>query len=71
MGNEGKAVVFLPEDEADRALEIIRKSKYGEKAQLIGKVVEKDETGKLLMRTSIGTKRQLQRLVGEGLPRIC
>jgi len=36
MANEGKMIAVIPENEANKALEVIRKSKYGENAQIIG-----------------------------------
>ena len=69
MGNEGKCVVILPQDEADRALELIRRSKYGENACLIGRVSD-DNTG-VTLKTSIGGRKVVSPLYGEGLPRIC
>ena len=72
MGNEGKMVVILPQDEADEALGIIKKSNYGQDACQVGRVsCESVSNGKLLMTTSIGGVRNLEVLMGEGLPRIC
>lgn len=68
MGNEGKLVAVMPKEQAQRALEIIRGSKYGENAGIIGEV--KDGRGVTLI-TSIGGIRTLNVLYGEGLPRIC
>jgi hydrogenase expression/formation protein HypE len=70
MGNEGKMAFVVPEAEAEEALKIIRSSKYGENAAVIGKVVD-DEDGTLLLKTTLGGLRQLDVLQGEGLPRIC
>ncbi|MGN0363717.1 MAG: hydrogenase expression/formation protein HypE [Bilifractor sp.] len=70
MGNEGKLTAIVPADEAQRALEIIRTSAYGENAAIIGGVTE-DKPGELLMVTPIGGIRRLDVLQGEGLPRIC
>lgn len=70
MGNEGKLVAVLPEAQAERALGILRGSKYGEHAALIGRV-EAQQPGLLSVRTSIGGRRALDVLQGEGLPRIC
>lgn len=74
MGNEGKMVVILPQEQAEEALRLIRQSRYGEHAAMIG-VVEKPETeaerGRLVLKTRIGGRRILEELVGEGLPRIC
>ncbi len=69
MGNEGKMVFVVPE--AEEALKIIRSSNYGENAVVIGKAVDADEDGTLLLRTTLGGLRQLDVLQGEGLPRIC
>ena len=38
MGNEGKLVAIVSKKDADRALEIIRSSRYGEHAAIVGKV---------------------------------
>ena len=72
MGNEGKMIAALPEEYADKALEIIRNSKYGENAAVIGQVLETENPkGELYLKTAIGGLRQLDVLQGEGLPRIC
>ncbi|MDE5973363.1 MAG: hydrogenase expression/formation protein HypE [Eubacterium sp.] len=68
MGNEGKLVAVVPEKDAEKAVEIIRGSKYGENAQIIGTV--KNGEGVDLI-TPIGGKRRVNVLYGEGLPRIC
>lgn len=68
MGNEGKLVAVVPEKDAEKAVEIIRCSKYGENAQIIGTV--KNGEGVDLI-TPIGGKRRVNVLYGEGLPRIC
>lgn len=68
MGNEGKLVAVVPETDAEKAVQIIRKSEYGENAQIIGTV--KSGEGVDLI-TPIGGKRRVNVLYGEGLPRIC
>jgi len=68
MGNEGKMAMIVPEDYADRALEIMRKNKYGENACVIGKVL--DGAG-VFVNTKIGGKRRCPEMSGDGLPRIC
>ncbi len=69
MGNEGKAVVIADGTEAENVLEIIRNSKYGKDARIIGCVAE--GSGNLILNTEIGGKVGLLKLRGEGLPRIC
>lgn len=72
MGNEGKCIIVLPKNEADKALEIIRNSKYGENAVIIGEVKEMaEDKACVYIETEIGGKRILDVLQGEGLPRIC
>lgn len=68
MGNEGKLVVIVPSEQAQKAVEIIRNCKYGENAQIIGKVT----AGKgVILKTELGGRRAVTTLFGEGLPRIC
>ena len=74
MGNEGKLVAVVPGEQAGRALEIMRSSRYGGNAAVIGRVADAQEdkaAGEVLMRTEIGGIRRLAVLQGEGLPRIC
>lgn len=68
MGNEGKLVAIVPSEQAQKAVEIIRNCKYGENAQIIGKVT----AGKgVILKTELGGRRAVTTLFGEGLPRIC
>lgn len=73
MGNEGKLVAFVAKKDADKALEAVRKARYGENASIIGFVSGSagEATSEVLMETSIGGLRRLDVLQGEGLPRIC
>lgn len=70
MGNEGKLTAIVAKEDAERALEIIKKSKYGEDAAVIGEV-KAEKPGEVILRTRIGGKRSIDVLQGEGLPRIC
>ena len=74
MGNEGKMVLSVSEKDAERAVSLIRNSRYGENAAIIG-AVKKSESGKsdtgLSILTEIGGQRIMGPLYGEGLPRIC
>lgn len=73
MGNEGKLVCILPEDEADEALSVMRQSAYGQQAARIGKVKDAAQTTSpvVISKTAIGGERIIGILEGEGLPRIC
>ena len=68
MGNEGKLVAVVPSEQADKAVEIMKQSKYGENTAIIGKVTNGD--GVTLI-TPLGGQRKVNVLIGEGLPRIC
>lgn len=74
MGNEGKLVAIVAPEDAKRALDTIRASKYGEHAAIIGEVAaapEQKDIGEVILRTAIGGERRIDVLQGEGLPRIC
>lgn len=68
MGNEGKLVCFMPMSQAQQAVDIIRRSRYGENAAFIGSA---SQGSGVTMLTSLGGKRNVTVLYGEGLPRIC
>ncbi len=73
MGNEGKLVCAVEAEDRDKAVDIIRDSKYGENAALIGYAEENADGGceKVILKTEIGGERIVGPLYGEGLPRIC
>lgn len=68
MGNEGKLVAIVPSEQADKAVQLMKQSKYGENSAIIGKVTNGD--GVTLI-TPLGGQRKVNVLIGEGLPRIC
>lgn len=74
MGNEGKMVLSVAAEDAEKALLLIRESKYGENAEIIGDVTQSEETindHNVVLNTKIGGKRIIGLMYGEGLPRIC
>ena len=68
MGNEGKMIAVVAADDAEKAVDIIRSSRYGENAAVIGYVTDDK---KVVMNTNLGGRRIITELYGEGLPRIC
>jgi len=70
VANEGKLVAFVPADQADDALSVIRADGYGRAATIIGRVTA-DHPGMVVATTSLGTTRVVDMQVGEQLPRIC
>ena len=73
VANEGKMVCVVPADQADAALDAMRANAYGADAAIIGEVsaVQPDRGPKVFLRTAFGSRRILDMLVGEQLPRIC
>jgi hydrogenase expression/formation protein HypE len=70
IANEGKLLAIVGAADADKILEVMRKTKYGENAVVIGEV-HSEPTGRLLMKTALGSTRIVDLLAGELLPRIC
>lgn len=73
VANEGKMVCVVAPEDAQAALDAMRASKYGENAAIIGEVVEISDNGHPLayVSTDFGSRRIMDMLVGEQLPRIC
>ena len=76
MGNEGKMVLIVAAEDESAALEALHSTSIGKEAALIGRILPYESSKELLspqvfMRTSIGGKRRIDSLYGEGLPRIC
>jgi hydrogenase expression/formation protein HypE len=71
VANEGRFTAFVPEREAERALEILRRHPLGEGAQIIGLVDKNMSPGLVTMRSRIGASRVVDMISGEQLPRIC
>ena len=68
LANEGKMVIFVAQEDAEKCLKILKSHKYGKKAAIIGKVSKGRE---VFLKTSIGGRRPLITLEGDQLPRIC
>lgn len=68
MANEGKMIAVVGEKDAGKALQIIRESKYGENAAIIGRI---EAGSRVVMTTAFQGSRIIDVLYGEGLPRIC
>ncbi len=68
MGNEGKMIAIVPEEEAEKALSLMRTAAHGKNAAIIGRAEEGSGT---YLRTRLGATRKIDMLYGEGLPRIC
>lgn len=70
LANEGKVVVAVPAEHAERALAIMRSHPAGADAAVIGRC-RSEHPGLVTLRTPFGGERVLDMLVGGPLPRIC
>jgi len=70
VANEGKLVAFVKESDAEKILDVMKKTKYGEDSTVIGKVTGSGRS-QVRLRTAIGGTRLVDMLPGEMLPRIC
>ena len=67
---EGRMVVVVPGDSADRAIAALRAHPLGEDAAIIGHVTD-GQPGIVQLKTAFGGTRIVDLLVGDPLPRIC
>ena len=70
IANEGKVLIFIPEDEAENVLATMKKHEFGRESAIIGTVVN-SSPGMVRMKTVIGSTRIVDMISGEQLPRIC
>lgn len=70
VANEGKMIAVVAPQDAEKVLRTIQGNKYGINAAIIGEVND-DHPGRVSLKTTIGSSRIVDMLVGEPLPRIC
>ena len=70
VANEGVLVAFVPEGQADAAVEALRGHPLGRAAARIGRAVAA-HPGMVILETAIGGTRVVDMLPGDQLPRIC
>ncbi|WP_406661615.1 hydrogenase expression/formation protein HypE [Methanolobus sp. ZRKC3] len=70
IANEGKAVIGVRKEYAQDVLDMLHSHKYGKNAAIVGEAVL-EQQGKVLLRTPIGSLRQLGMPVGDPIPRVC
>lgn len=70
LANEGKLLAVVAAEKADAVLDAMHALPEGAQAAVIGEVVA-EHTGRVVVKTSFGSHRILDKLVGEQLPRIC
>ncbi|NLE44126.1 MAG: hydrogenase expression/formation protein HypE [Chloroflexi bacterium] len=70
IANEGKLIAFVPQREAEAALQALRAHPLGQRAACIGTLTA-DHPGLVVAQTAIGGRRIVRVPLGELLPRIC
>jgi len=70
VANEGKLVAIVPQEDAEKVVAAMKRTRYGEDAAIIGRVAEEPK-GRALLKTVLGSTRVVDMLAGEMLPRIC
>lgn len=71
IANEGAFVLFVPEQQSEYCLSILRQHPLGRQACRIGYVKSIHAQGMVTLQTAMGVSRVLDLLSGEQLPRIC
>jgi hydrogenase expression/formation protein HypE len=67
---EGRFVAIVPADSSTAVLETMRANELGQGAAIIGKVVS-EYKGTVVLQSTVGGRRILDKLSGDQLPRIC
>jgi hydrogenase expression/formation protein HypE len=70
VANEGKMIAIVPSARAEAVVETMRSHPLGERAVVIGEVVN-EHSGTVNLKTSVGGERVVDMLSGDQLPRIC
>jgi len=70
VANEGKVVMVVASEDAEKVTETMNKNPLGRQASVIGEV-SAGTSGRALLNTSVGGKRIMDMLAGGQLPRIC
>lgn len=70
VANEGKALIVAKKSGADKILDLLSRHALGKDASIIGQVVEKPG-GRVILNTNSGSRRIVDMLTSEPLPRIC
>lgn len=70
VANEGRMLAILPHGSTEAALSVLQRFPETANAAAIG-TVHAEQSGQVVLRSSIGTRRVVDMLPGEQLPRIC
>ncbi len=70
IANEGKVVMIVAPEEAEKVLQRMRSDLLGAESAIIGEIVA-DHPGTVVLHTEVGGRRIVDMLSGAQLPRIC
>lgn len=70
LANEGKCLVIVSGDQAEKALAVMQSTPEGKEAAIIGRLVA-GKAGRVIINTPVGGARVVTPLHGMPLPRIC
>ncbi len=70
VANEGRFIALVAPEDAERALAVMRAHPLGTGANVIGRISD-EPSGLVTLTSRLGTRRLIDRLSGEQLPRIC
>jgi hydrogenase expression/formation protein HypE len=69
VGNEGKIIIGIISEKAEEVLALLRQTKEGKNAQIIGEATS--QFNEVALETVVGGKRILTPPIGDPIPRIC
>ena len=70
LANEGKVILIADKEASKKIVEIMQSFDKGKQACIIGSI-NKSEEAQVYMKTQIGGKRIINKLIGDNLPRLC
>ncbi|MCS7151623.1 MAG: hydrogenase expression/formation protein HypE [Endomicrobia bacterium] len=70
IANEGKVVIIVDKNFAEETVKVLRQHPLGKNARIIGEVTTENK-GRVILKTTYGTKRIVDMPIAEELPRIC
>ncbi len=70
LANEGKVVLVVAQDDAQKTLEAMRSCLLGQAAAVIGRITDR-YPGKVVVKTPVGGERIMDMIVEDPFPRIC
>lgn len=70
VANEGKAIIGVKAEYAEKVLSTLRSHPYGKDAAIVGEATTED-SGKVIIKTTYGSTRYVDVPTGDPIPRVC